>query len=88
MNAPHLLRCPFCACCATLSDVYERDERRYMSRKAECSNCDACQRASIPFNEYSKMQAGAIEERLTAEVSAKWNLREIKEEPTRGDENT
>ena len=80
MNAPQLLPCPFCACCATFGEVYERDDRRYMSRKAECSNCDACQRASIPFSEFSKMTAAAIEVRLTAEAAAKWNLRVVKEE--------
>lgn len=71
-----LLLCPFCSCAAIIGEVHERDDRRYMSVRVDCSNCDAFQRASIPYNEFSKMSDSEINIRLTKEASELWNRRD------------
>jgi hypothetical protein len=67
--------CPFCGCSPGFGEVYDRDDGRYMSMRLTCSACDARLSACIPFGEFRKMEPGAIEAALKAQLATDWNRR-------------
>jgi hypothetical protein len=72
MTDKELLPCPFCGDTATFSEVYERDDSRYMSMDLDCC---VTMRASIDYGSFKNMAESAIKAELTADLIERWNTR-------------
>jgi hydrogenase maturation factor HypF (carbamoyltransferase family) len=75
MKHPDLSDCPFCGHHATMSMMFDRDERRYWLRRASCDMCDAQITDGLGWSEYHALGPAAASIRIGEIVAAKWNAR-------------
>ena len=64
--------CPFCGSAPTLSDVEERDDRRYMVMELGCCSTMT---ASIGYGRFKDMTHEEIRNELIDKLAEKWNSR-------------
>lgn len=73
-NLPEFLPCPFCGETPSISEVEDRDDRRYMAMELECC---VTMSAEIGYGRYRSMTAAAINDYLVSRLADQWNVRVI-----------
>lgn len=70
-----LLPCPFCGGNAGMTDLDERDDRRWWFRVVSCVECDATVEDGIGWSQYRQLPKGEAANQVGAAAAEKWNRR-------------